>query len=226
MQCQHILLCNKVFFYKAQRSIPIAILVSVKWDHRLIQLYDPADTEGGASKADNRKYVTQESQSQLCDAPVQGIRRSQRQQQQRQLRDKQLLAETHHTARIRTTTVVDGTPSDISQVSRTTPCTVHTASNTRESCADVAVLCSTKNHPQGQKQQLKPQRQRGPAQSSPTAGVKKQISPVGKGMVGGLALGGRLPLRVRRNTEQSSMKGELNSKFAQSHGLGNIFPRA
>ena len=201
---------------------------------------DAADTEGGAYKTHNRKSVRQEGQSQLSPAPVQGMRRSQRQQQQRQLKDKQLLAEAQHTARIRTTTVTVATPSRSSQASRTTPCTVYTASKSKESCAGVAVLCSTENHLQHQKQQPKPQRPRALAQSSPgkaavgngaigrkgksspTAGVKKQTSPVGKGMVGGLAFVGRLPLRVRRNAEQPSMKGDLNSKFAQSHGLGNI----
>lgn len=170
------------------------------------------------------------------------MRRSQRQQQQRQLKDKQLLAEAHHTARIRTTTVPVhvATPSGTSQASRTTPCTVNTTSKTRESCGAVAVLGSTENHLQRQEQQLQPHRQRNLTQSSPlkaavgngavgrkgksspTAGVKKQISPVGKAIVGGLALGGRLPLRVRRNAAQPSMKGDLNSKFAQSHGLGDI----
>ena len=207
---------------------------------RPIRLGDPADTEASVSKTDNRKSVRQESQSQLSQAPVQGMRRSQRQQQQRQLKAKQLLAEAHHTARIRTTTVTVATPSGSSQASRITPCTVYTASRTRESCAGVAGLCSTENHLQHQKQQPKPQHQRGLTQSSPakaavgnsavgrkgksspTAGVKKQTSPVGKGMVGGLAVGGRLPLRVRRNAEHPSMKGDLNSKFAQSRGLGDI----
>ena len=193
-----------------------------------------------AAQADSRKSVRQQSQSRPSQTPVQGIRRSQRQHQQQQLKDKQLLAEAHHTARIRTTTVADATPSGMSQASRTTPCTVYITSQTRESCAGLAVLCSNENHPQRQKQQLKPHRQRGLTQSSPgkaavgngaigrtgksspTAGVKKQISPVGKAMTGGLALGGRLPLRVRRNAEQPSMKGDLNSKFAQSHGLGDI----
>ena len=188
------------------------------------QLCDPADQEAGASKADNRHSDRQGTYSQLSQAPVQGMRRSQRQQQQRQLKDKQLQAEAHHTARIRTTTVIVATPSSKGQASRSTPCTVYATSKTRESCADVAVLCSTENHLQHQKQQLKPQRQRASTQSSPTAGVKKQISPEGKGMVGGLALRGRLPLRVRRNAEQPSMKGNLNSKFAQSRGLGDIFP--
>ena len=57
---------------------------------------------------------------------------------------------------------------------------------------------------------------------SPTAGVKKQTSPVGKGS---LALGARFPLRVRKIAEQAHVKGDLNGKFAQAgqnRGLGDL----
>ena len=183
--------------------------------------------------------VRQDDQNCQLEAPVQGIRRSQR-QRQRQLKDKQVLAEAQHTDRLRTAAITVATPSGMRQASRTTPCTVYTASKIRESSAGAQVLCSSEKNPQRQKQQAEPQRQRGLAQgspgqaavgsgaivrkgkSSPTAGVKKQISPVGKGLVGGLGLGGRFPLRVRRNAEQPSMKGDLNNKFVQSRGLGNI----
>ena len=115
-----------------------------------------------------------------------------------------------------------------------------TASRTKDSSAAVQVRPLSDKSVQYQKQQLQPQPQRGVNQStagkaavgsgavgrkgkgSPTAGIKKQVSPVGKGLVGGMALGARFPLRVRRNAEQLSMKGDLNSKFANAHGLGDI----
>lgn len=197
-----------------------------------------ADLQGGTFRAGDSKSVRQDDHSHQPEAPVQGMRRSQR---QRQLKDKQLLAEAQHTDRLRTATVTVATPSSSREASRTMPCTVYTAGRTRESSASVKVLCSTEKKPQLQKQQqLEQQRQRGLAQgsagqaavgnvaigrkgkSSPTAGVKKQTSPVGKGLVGGPALGGRFPLRVRRNAEQPSIMNDLNSKFVQSRGLGNI----
>ncbi|KAL3160311.1 hypothetical protein ABBQ38_009701 [Trebouxia sp. C0009 RCD-2024] len=166
-----------------------------------------------ASKAGNSKPVKQKHQHRQPQAPVQGVRRSHRQQQ---LKDKQLLAEAQHTARIRTTATT-ATPSSTDRAGRITPCTAVTASRTRDSSTVVQVLLSTDKSAQHQKQQVQAQRQRG---------VKKQVSPVSKGLVGGMALGARFPLRVRRNAEQPSMKGDLNRKFADAHGLGDIASHA
>ena len=199
-----------------------------------IWLCDDADSEGIATKGGNSKSVRQTNQTQ---APVQGMRRSQRQQQQRQMKDKQLLAETRHTARISVTAITIAMPSSTDQATKTDSCSVHTASKIRESSAGVQGPFSTES---SLPQQVQAQCQRRAAQgtpgkapvgngavgrkckSSPTAGVKKQTSPVGKGLVGGLAVGARFPLRVRRNAEQPSMKGDLNSKFVKAHGLGDL----
>ncbi|KAL3161615.1 hypothetical protein ABBQ32_010473 [Trebouxia sp. C0010 RCD-2024] len=193
--------------------------------------------EETAPKAGNSKAVKQKQQRREPQAPVQGVRRSRRQQQ---LNDKQLLAEAQHTARVRTTTVATAMPSSTARAGNTTACTPVTASRIRDSSTVMQVLLSTDKSAQHQKQQVQVQRQRGSMQStaakaavgngavgrkgksSPTAGVKKPVSPVSKGLVGGMALGARFPLRVRRNAEQPSMKGDLNSKFADAHGLGDI----
>lgn len=204
---------------------------------RLIWLCECAGIEETAPKAGNSKAVKQKQQRREPQAPVQGVRRSRRQQQ---LNDKQLLAEAQHTARVRTTTVATAMPSSTARAGNTTACTPVTASRIRDSSTVMQVLLSTDKSAQHQKQQVQVQRQRGSMQStaakaavgngavgrkgksSPTAGVKKPVSPVSKGLVGGMALGARFPLRVRRNAEQPSMKGDLNSKFADAHGLGDI----
>ena len=205
---------------------------------------EEAATRPGASRL--VRHVRQSKQSQEPSLPVQATRRSQRQQQQqqRQLKEKQVQAEQQHTSRIRTqvsTAVSVATPSVRHSANRTTSCTVISRSHIRQSSADVQTAVSNENDMQQQKQQ--PQYQQGWAQgnagkaaassggigrrgrSSPTVGVKKQTSPVGKGSNGGLALGTRFPLRVRKNVEQPSMKGDLNGKFAQAcqnHGLGDL----
>lgn len=205
-------------------------------------LFDHAVTKDTASKAGNSKPVRQKHQSRQPQPAVQGIRRSHRQQQ---LRDKQLLAEAQHTARIRTTTGTAATPSSTDRAATTTPCTVFDASRTRDSSAVLQdhAACDESRQYQKQQQQMQAQRQRSVTQStfgkaavgsstagrkgksSPNAGIKKQVSPVGKGLVGGMALGARFP-RIRRNAEQPSMKGDLNSKFVDAHGLGDIASHA
>lgn len=166
---------------------------------------------------------------------IQVARRSQRQQQQRQLRDKQLQAEKLHTARI--------------SARAKTPAAVTTPSSTRSSskavaCAEVSCSKGSACVPgtagkfpnenaferEASKSSLAKESIGITASSrkgkgSPGAGVKKQTSPVGKGSGVSLGLGGRFPLRVRKNVEQLHAKGDLNGKFAQvtqNRGLGDL----
>lgn len=230
----------------------MSTLSSQTSDHRRYEsehvCFDAATEEAATRPGSSRsvRHGRQSNQSQQLLLPVQGTRRSQRQlqqQQQRQLKEKQVQAEQQHTSRIRTqvsTAVAIATPSNRHSATRTTSCTVFSRSQTRQTSADVQPAESNENEMQ---QQQQPVYQQGRAQgnagkaaasngaigrkgkSSPTAGIKKQTSPVGKGSHGGLALGARFPLRVRKNAEQPSMKSELNSKFVQAcqnRGLGDL----
>ena len=201
---------------------------------KLNAVCDDAAAEAPPDKAGISKSGRQCSDPGHAQMPAQVMRRSQRQQQQqqqRQLRDKQLQAEKQHTVRIRTQSVAVVTPSSTHSSIQSTTCAMYSRSKSRHSSAQLQQPCSDENSTQQQQQQ---QRQKGivgsnavirKGKSSPTAGIKKQTSPVGKGSAVALALGGRFPLRVRRNVEQPSMKGDLNAKFGrvcENRGLGDL----
>ena len=165
-------------------------------------------------------------------------RRSQRQQQQRQqLQQKQIEAEKAHTARLSAGQSRAGTVTN--NTNRLKPrSTVSRAKNTTSSAVVEPSVFSDENQQTVARQQnsavgslatpgkaaegKSPTGRKG--KSSPTAGVKKQTSPAGKGGSAGLGLGNRFPLRVRKNAQQH-VKGPLDGKLgqaSQNRGLGDL----
>ena len=176
--------------------------------------------------------------SSSCPRPVsktgqtrsQGTRRSQRQQQQRQLKDQHLQAEQQHIARIsaRVKTSVAVAPSSTISSTKTVTCAVVSCSKSSVHLAEAARSFSNENAQQ--REVSKGNTAKAPVgiatlgrqgKGSPPAGVRKQVSPMGKSSL----VGGRFPLRVRKNADQSHAKGDLNGKFAQAghnRGLGDL----
>ena len=189
------------------------------------------------------KDIDNRRASSSCPRPVsktgqprsQGTRRSQRQQQQRQLKDQHLQAERQHIARISArakTPVAVAAPSSTVSSTKTVTCAVVSCSKSSVHLAEAARSFSNENAQQ--REVSKGTTAKAPAgnatlgrqgKGSPPAGVKKQVSPMGKSSLVGLGLGGRFPLRVRKNADQSHAKGDLNGKFAQAghnRGLGDL----
>jgi len=166
---------------------------------------------------------------------IQVARRSQRQQQQRQLKDKQLQAEKLHTARISArakTPAAVATPSSIRSSSKAVSCTGVSCSKGSVCVPGTAGKFPSENALEREasktsiaKESMGISASSRKGKGSPSAGVKKQTSPVGKGPGVSLGLGGHFPLRVRKNAEQLHAKGDLNGKFAQAapnRGLGDL----
>ena len=194
------------------------------------------EVEHGRATSKSLRHVSKNSQTQ-SQPHIQIARRSQRQQQQqqRQLKDKQLQAEKLHTARIsaKAKTPASATlPSSTRSSSKAVACTGVSCSKGSACVPGTAGKFPSENalEREASKGSLAkesigitvPSRK---GKGSPSAGVKKQTSPVGKGSGVSLGLGGRFPLRVRKNVEQLHAKGDLNGKFAQvtqNRGLGDL----
>jgi len=192
------------------------------------------EVEHGRATSKSLRPVSKSSQTH-AEPHIQAARRSQRQQQQRQLKDKQLQAEKLHTARISARAKIPATattPSSSRSSSKAVACTGVSCSKSSACVPGTAGKFPSENALErgASKGSLAKELIGNTASSrkgkgSPSAGVKKQTSPVGKGSGVGLGLGGRFPLRVRKNVEQLHAKGDLNGKFAQAapnRGLGDL----
>ena len=144
-------------------------------------------------------------------------------------------AERQHLARISArvkTPVAVAAPSSTISSTKTVTCAVVSCSKSSVHLAEAARRFSNENAQQ--REFSKGNKAKAPkgnstmgrqGRRSPTVGVKKQVSPIGKSSVVGPGLGGRFPLRVRKNPDQSHAKGDLNGKFAQAvhnKGLGDL----
>ena len=192
---------------------------------------------GSAHKAKSARQPTSHTAAQPQQAHAHSARRSQRQQHQRQqLQQKQIEAEKAHAARL---SVGQSRAVAVTTTNRLKP--KRTVSRAKRSAQSTPVgqrVFSDENQQQVARQQngaVDSQASSGKAaegkspigrkgKSSPSAGVKKQTSPVGKGGSAGLGLGSRFPLRVRKNAQQH-VKGPLDGKLAQAsqnRGLGDL----
>ena len=189
--------------------------------------------EHGRATSKSLRPVSKSSQTH-AQPHIQIARRSQR-QQQRQLKDKQLQAEKLHTARISARAKIPAavtTPSSTRNSSRVVSCTGVSCSKGSACVPGTAGKFSSENALEREaskgslaKESMGIIGSSRKGKGSPSAGVKKQTSPVGKGSGVSLGLGGRFPLRVRKNVEQLHAKGDLNGKFAQvtqNRGLGDL----
>ena len=187
--------------------------------------------EHGRATSNPLRPVSKSSQT---HAQPQVARRSQRQQQQRQLKDKQLQAEKLHTARIsaRAKTPAAVTTPSSTRSSKAVSCSGVSCSKGSVCVPGTAGKFSSENALEREaskastaKESMGMVASSRKGKGSPGAGVKKQTSPVGKGSGVSLGLGGRFPLRARKNVEQLHAKGDLNGKFAQvtqNRGLGDL----
>ena len=189
-----------------------------------------AEVEEGRAISQSNRPGSNSSRCEPKQALAQGARRSQRQQQQRQLKDKQLQAERLHTARISakmsTAAVALATSSTSHCSSQIQLCAV--VSDSRGSACAGGAQARFPDENVQQREAANGDSAKAAVgvailgrkgKGSPTAGVKKQPSPVG------LRLGARFPLRVRKHAEQSHIRGDLNGKFAQAvqnKGLGDL----
>ncbi len=192
------------------------------------------EVEHGRASSKSLRPVSKSSQT-YAQPHTQIARRSQRQQQQRQLKDKQLQAEKLHTARIsaRAKTLAAVTnPSSTRSSSKVVSCIEVSCSKGSACVPGTAGTFPSENALEREaskgslaKESMSMIASSRKGKGSPSAGVKKQTSPVGKGLGVGLGLGGHFPLRVRKNVEQLHAKGDLNGKFAQvtqNRGLGDL----
>lgn len=165
------------------------------------------------------------------------VRRSQRQLQQRQVREQQEQDKIQHNVNINaivsdtiTLLASPAVPAERRRRESSVNDTVdHAGLATDLNAGDEEFNCS------GSACQQLPQQQQQIGKASKTGhgtasrgnkglvhspkGVKKQTSPVGKGMARGTSLGSRFPLRVRKNLEHSQVKQGLQDK--QGHQLQN-----
>ena len=191
------------------------------------------EVEHGRASSKSLRPVSKSSQT-PAQPHIQTARRSQR-QQQRQLKDKQLQAEKLHTARISArakTPAAVTTPSSTRSSSKAVPCTGVSCSKGSACVPGTAGKVPSENALEREafkarltKESIGINAASRKGKGSPSAGVKKQTSPVGKGSGVSVGLGGRFPLRVRKNVEQLHAKGDLNGKFAQvtqNRGLGDL----
>ncbi|DBA79533.1 TPA: hypothetical protein ACH3X1_008235 [Trebouxia sp. C0004] len=187
------------------------------------------EVEQGRASSKSLGPVSKSSQTH-AQLHIQVARRSQRQQQQRQLRDKQLQAEKLHTARISArakTPAAVTTPSSTRSSSKAVSCTGVSGSKGSVCVPGAAGKFPSENalEREASKESVGITASSRKGKGSPSAGVKKQTSPIGKGSGVSLGLGGRFPLRVRKNAEQLHAKSDLNGKFAKvtpNRGLGDL----
>ena len=166
------------------------------------------------------------------------FRRSQRQLQQRQVREQQELDKIQHNVNINA--IVSNTITLLAspavpaerrrRESSVSESVDHAGLATDLNAGDEEFNCSgsaCQQLPQQQQQQIGKASKPGHGTASrgnkglvhSPKGVKKQTSPVGKSIARGSSLGARFPLRVRKNLEHSQVKQGLQDK--QGHQLRN-----